>query len=76
MLHSSAFASTNQRYSWEWPWILCSFGPLFSTDKGSHSRHFLVFSEDTIEENIVKCNVSKMELDYKFGGQNQGCIGS
>lgn len=34
------------------------------------------FSEDTIEENIVKCNVSKMELDYKFGGQNQGCIGS
>ena len=35
----------------------------------------LCFSEDTIEENIVKCNVSKMELDYKFGGQNQGCIG-
>lgn len=24
---------------------------------------------DTIEESIVKCNVSKMELDYKFGGQ-------
>ncbi|CAK9012780.1 SWI/SNF-related matrix-associated actin-dependent regulator of chromatin subfamily A containing DEAD/H box 1B [Durusdinium trenchii] len=24
---------------------------------------------DTIEEKIVKCNVAKMELDYKFGGQ-------
>lgn len=26
-------------------------------------------TEDTIEEKIVKCNVAKMELDYKFGGQ-------
>ena len=32
----------------------------------------LMLPEDTIEENIVKCNVSKMELDYKFGGQSLG----
>jgi len=40
----------------------------------------LIFcAEDTIEESIVKCNVSKMELDYKFGGQNLGsadCLAS
>ena len=28
--------------------------------------------KDTIEEKIVKCNVAKMELDYKFGGQMLG----
>ena len=26
-------------------------------------------TSDTIEEKVVSCNVAKMELDYKFGGQ-------